>query len=146
MAFVREKISKEDFEKYRIGRFDERLPNSLFPDSSFWAIDRERDIYLATASSGGREPETYNNNKFIFYVNRDVYIVNIRVTLTKLGDKHWLQDYKQQSWNFIPYFSASSKPKRPLSEIPILFKEAIKTYRFWGADDLNTKIDFTFDF
>lgn len=83
MAFVREKISQEDFEKYRIGRFDERIPNSLFPDSSFWAIDKHRNIYLVTASTGGREPETYNINQFIFYVDGDVYIIDISVTLKK---------------------------------------------------------------
>lgn len=40
MAFAREKISKEDFENYRIGSYEERIPNSLFPNYSYWVIDR----------------------------------------------------------------------------------------------------------
>lgn len=77
MAFVREKISKEDFEKYGIGRYEERIPNSLFPNYSYWVIDRERNIYLVTASSGGRDPETHNRHRYIFSVDGDVYDIYI---------------------------------------------------------------------
>jgi len=146
MAFIREVISEEDFEKYQMGNYEKRIPNSLFPNSSYWAIDRERNIYLAISSSGGREPETYDLNRFIFFVEGDVYVLNIFMTLTKLGEKHWLRHYKQESWNFIPYFSNNTVPKRELNEIPPLFKEAIKTYRTSYTDDIRNKVDFTFDF
>lgn len=146
MAFVREVISKEDFEKYQIRRYRERIANSLFAGDDYWAIDKGKNIYLVTASSGGREPETYNLNRFIFFVDGDVYLLSIFVTLKKLTDKYWNQHYKQESWNFIPYFSTNTVPKRKLNEIQELFKEAIKTYRTCYSDDMTDKIDFTFDF
>lgn len=67
MAFVKEKISKEDFEKYQIGRYDERISNGFHPGSE-WAIDRERNIYLMTISQSGREPEYFGLNTLLFFL------------------------------------------------------------------------------
>jgi len=146
MAFVREMISKEDFDKYQMGKYKERIANSLYPDSDYWAIDREKNIYLVIASSHGREPETANLKRFIFYVDGDVFTVSIFITFSKLSENHYLQDCKEESWNFIPYFSSSKKSKINIHEISHLFKNAIQTYRFPGEHDLSFKMDFIFNF
>lgn len=146
MAFVREKISKEDFEKYQIGRYEERISNSLHPDTDYWAIDRERSIYLVITSTHGREPETANLRRFLFYVDGDVYTVSIFITFSKVSESHYLQDCKEESWNFISYFSSSTKPRRNIREVSDLFKNAIQIYRFPGEHDLSSKMDFIFNF
>lgn len=101
---------------------------------------------MVTASSGGRDPETHNRHRYIFSVDGDVYDIYIYVTLVQLEKKHWLQDYKQQFWDFIPYFSSSNKPKSKLGIVQILFKEAMEVYRTSSTDDMTDEVDFTFDF
>ncbi|MDR2636203.1 MAG: hypothetical protein LBC08_05180 [Campylobacteraceae bacterium] len=44
MAYVNEKISKEDFEKYNLEKINKRL--SYGTPNYQWAIDRDRDIWL----------------------------------------------------------------------------------------------------
>jgi hypothetical protein len=44
MAYVNEKISKEDFEKYDLAAIEERLPYGSPNDH--WAIDRERGMWF----------------------------------------------------------------------------------------------------
>ena len=66
MAFFKEEISKEDFEKYQIGRYRERIPSGFRPGDD-WAIDRERNIYLMIISSSEREPEYFGLNTILFF-------------------------------------------------------------------------------
>ena len=85
MAFFKEEISKEDFEKYQIGRYRERIPTGFRPGDD-WAIDRERNIYLMIISISGREPEYFGLNTILFFVDGDVYIANIFLDLNEIGE------------------------------------------------------------
>ena len=105
MAFFKEEISKEDFEKYQIGRYRERIPSGFRPGDD-WAIDRERNIYLMIISSSEREPEYFGLNTILFFFDGEVYIAKVFLDLNKIGEKHWSLHWREHSWSFVPYFSS----------------------------------------
>ena len=105
MAFFKEEISKEDFEKYQIGRYRERIPTGFRPGDD-WAIDRERNIYLMIISSSEREPEYFGLNTILFFFDGEVYIAKVFLDLNKIGEKHWSLHWREHSWSFVPYFSS----------------------------------------
>ena len=105
MAFVKEEISKEDFEKYQIGRYRERIPTGFRPGDD-WAIDRERNIYLMIISLSEREPEYFGLNTILFFFDGEVYIAKVFLDLNKIGEKHWSLHWREHSWSFVPYFSS----------------------------------------
>lgn len=144
MAFVREVISKEDFEKYQIGRYEERIANSLLPESAYWAIDRERGSYLVSVSYGPRELDELDLHNYIFFVNGNAFIISLSINLSKLGEKHWLRECKQKFWNFVPDFSTEQQTNS-MAYVKKLFKEAMVVYRRPGQDN-DSKLDFAFDF
>ena len=105
MAFFKEEISKEDFEKYQIGRYRERIPTGFRPGDD-WAIDRERNIYLMIISLSEREPEYFGLNTILFFFDGEVYIAKVFLDLNKIGGKHWSLHWREHSWSFVPYFSS----------------------------------------
>jgi len=146
MAFVREKISKEDFEKYQIGRYGERISNSIY-EGSTWTIDREKNIYLVRAGGGGPEPELSNLHRFIFYHNANVYIVSMFSTLFNTSDKHWLIEWKLRVWEFVSYFSSTKEDRVSNSLLRPVFEDAMRTFQFEGIEDsFNEKIDIVFPY
>lgn len=146
MAFVREVISQEDFEKYQIGRFKERISNSLHPGSE-WAIDRPRNIYLASVPSFEREQEFINTRNFIFYIDGLVFNISMSLNITKINDKHWSLEWKDKYWDFLPYFSKNGEANISAEHLKELFKQALEIYRFNGIDNnFDAKIEIKFKF
>ncbi len=147
MGFVREVVSQEDFNKYKLGRYEERLPFSFIPNSTYWVIDRERDIYLTSYQSGGNDPEpdAIWKNKFIFYINGDMYKITMTLSVEKLGEQHWSYLWKYQSLAFIPYFSTGIKSKYKDEQFIPIFKETVTLYRHAGEDDPEV-LDISFNF
>lgn len=146
MTFVREKISKEDFEKYRIAHFDERIPNALRPGST-WTIDRERNIYLIHIGGGGREPEETNVERFIFSFEAYVFTVNMSYALSKINEKHWIIEWHVNFWNFISYFSSGRDVSENYSKPRPFLEDAIRIFQFPGIDDAyDSQIDVVFSY
>lgn len=146
MAFVKEIISKEDFEKYQIGRYDERISNGLHPGSE-WAIDREKNIYLMTISLSGREPQDFGLNTILFFFDDEVYIAKVFLDLNKIGEKHWSLHWREHSWSFVPYFSCNKNDRGSMRDVALALKEALLVYRLRGVDsNYDAILDITFDF
>ncbi|MFS7252726.1 hypothetical protein AB6869_02280 [Rahnella rivi] len=146
MAFVKEKISKEDFEKYQIGRYDERISNGLHPGSE-WAIDREKNIYLMTISLSGREPQDFGLNTILFFFDGEVYIAKVFLDLNKIGGKHWSLHWREHSWSYAPYFSCKKNDRGSMRDVALALKEALLVYRLTGVDsNYDAILDITFDF
>ncbi len=147
MDFVKEVITQEDFDKYDLGRYEKRLPMGIYVNSTYWVIDRERDIYLTSYKSTGNDPEPGANwrNNFIFYIAGDMYKITLTLTSKKLGERHWSYLWDYNSLTFIPYFSISNESKYKDEELIPTFKEAVTTYRHAGENDL-TKLEINFNF
>jgi hypothetical protein len=76
MAFVNEKISKEDYEKYNLGDLDKRRLSSY---SKEWAIDRERERWLRKSDWLTDREENLGANiwtKWDFY--RNGYFISVK--------------------------------------------------------------------
>lgn len=146
MTFAKELISKDDFEKYQIGRFAERISNSLHPGSE-WVIDRSRNIYLISVPSFEREPEFINTHNFILYIDDFVYVISMSLGLTKVDDKKWLLQWKDKYWNFLKFFSKNEKNTISGNHLKELFKQAMNIYRFNGIDEnFDAEIEIKFEF
>jgi len=146
MAFVREMISKEDFDKYQIGRYRERIPTGFRPGDD-WAIDRERNIYLMIISLSEREPEYFGLNTILFFFDGEVYIAKVFLDLNKIGEKHWSLHWRQHSWRTVPYFSCNKNDRGSMRDVALALKEALLVYRLTGVDsNYDAILDITFNF
>jgi len=146
MAFVREKISQEDFEKYRIAHFDERIPNALRP-GSLWVIDRDKNTFLMNVSRGWREPNTYNRHKFIFYINGDLYFIILYLTIKRWNEYSWSLVWKMPTWSFVSLNSTNHKMMNSSPENSTVLKQALEVFRFPDVeDDYIGRIDISLDF
>ncbi len=147
MSFVREVVSQEDFDKYDLGRYKQRLPMSITANSTYWVIDRERDIYLTSYRSTGNDPEPqdYSRRFFIFYISGDMYEITLNLKIKKLGEGHWSYLWEYQSLAFMPYFSINKEDKHQTIEILSIFKGVVKIYRHAGKNDPE-HLDISFNF
>lgn len=146
MAFVKEKISQEDFDKYKIQRYGKKIPNALYPGSS-WTIDRDKNIHLINFSTGGREPEESNIRKFIFFSNGDIYLISMLLDIIQLGEKSWTFTWTLKHCEFIKDLSNTTIAKYSYDEIILKLKEAMRTYRLAGIDEnYDAEISILFNF
>lgn len=146
MAFVREKISQEDFENYHLNRYGERISGSVRPGVA-WAIDREKNIYLSTISSGGREPENHNTQEFLFHIDGDTYSITMSFELKEIKTKHWSLSWHKKECYFLKRYSLSENEKDSSECINIYFKNAMRVYRLFNIDSsYDAEIDISFYF
>ena len=128
MAFITEKVTEEEIEKYDL---DERWNNYcndamiLLPDDSFehyWTIDREKKIWICRITNS----RCVEGEVFLFsYLDK---IIEIRIESTEDSEINREKSIDKTVYNLI-YISQTNLEGLTEKEIKMLFKEALITHK-----------------
>lgn len=123
MAFINEKVSEADIEKYGLRNINQQYHPSLRDMTCQWTIDRERDVYLRYMGTG-RE-ETSSHTTFTFFWKGSLFFWVLEILKSERIDGHsttvWgLPDNKE--------LGLAKNLMQQSTEIFADFKEAMKCY------------------
>ena len=141
MAFVKEKVSEENVERFKLNELWNEYNQGAFirlPDRCFehyWIIDKERGIWLYEATI---DKDNFFQTVFIFnYKNKNV---EIRVKTSDKGSQRPSDNPYIKIWDFIS-LNPKSIEELNSKDIKEILKEALVVYvssRF--RDSINKKI------
>ena len=145
MAFINEKISAEDAEKYGI---DEINKHFFFGpgDVHLWTIDREKNVYLRRMKNNREEP---TEHEVSFFWKGALFHIDFKVTGSGEKTAEGWKGWTHWSWN------GMRRPKNPndqvildehRQEILADLKEALTAYKDIGVFSKMVEHSATFDF
>ena len=143
MAFVNERVSEEDIQKYGL----DELKREYFPSDCewingrppafrhAWTIDRERDIYfmpvkMVTEIGGSGRPE--GTNRTIVHLNFQGREVSLLIERAYCSHSFTDNPFRV-AWNLLDV-STLMAPEIPRATVISVLKEALTTYGYRGAD------------
>ena len=143
MAFVNEKISKEDWEKYNIDQINMRWNGAGRPQND-WAIDREREIWLREFD---RTIDRDDNGAWDGKTVWDFYWKGILMSIkTQMTDINFLEDGGiSMDYKLLELYIPTENKDVSLEKILADMAEAFKTYGSAGIYSGFDKKFVTFD-
>ncbi|MDR0467384.1 MAG: hypothetical protein LBG67_00870 [Campylobacteraceae bacterium] len=127
MAYVNEKISDEDYEKYNLAEIDKRL--RISNPSSAWTIDREREIWLRLY----RQTTDRDNFGEEIYTIWDFYRKGYLISVKTEGIK-WVHDKERNEvYQYLKILSLEI-PKEIENEKEQILKELKKAFEESGGN------------
>lgn len=141
MAFVTEKISLQDIEKYGLLEINESLKTTNLYE---WTIDRERNIYLRYVGSHWQTPEDI---QFSFYWRGRLLRIDLR-SLSFKGEQNrpLYQIWEVNSHLRSGLFWLPQELETQRTEITADLKEAVTAQRTAGIAGQYTNYNPTFNF
>ena len=138
MAFVNERISSENIEKYKIKEFDDKNYKGHYKPQ--WTVDHERDIYLRYLYSD-RE-EYCNRDTYVLYWHGEFVFVKVEIDGGGIREKAAWRRYK------LLKLTLPEALKGYETEVLADLKEAFIVYKNLGisSDVSDENFTATFDF